>query len=108
MKLLLSLVLTASGTALLCLAEHNSASWTSYDEGITSKTIALNSEPMRVVVDNLNGYVHVKAIDTSEVHVSAHKRIEAETPSDLDQGRKEVKLQITQEQGTATIYYDAP
>src|SRR5689334_24253374 len=108
MKRLTTLMLIASGTALLCLGSSNQDSWPSHDDGITSRALSFTEAPVRLVVDNFDGYVHVKAVDGNEVRLSAHKVIRAGTDRDLEQARKEVKLDIKTEPGSVMVYYDAP
>lgn len=63
---------------------------------------------MRLMIDNVDGYVHIKGVTGSEVRITAHKTIRAETDSDLQQARSEVKLDISEKPGTVSAYYDAP
>jgi hypothetical protein len=103
-----SLLLLASGLAALCLAEHNRDHWALREQETIQKTLSLSAAPMRVVVDNIEGYVHVTATNGSEVRVTAHKTIHADADSDLQQAKSEVKLDITEKPGSVSIYYDAP
>ena len=61
-----------------------------------------------MVIDNIDGYVHVTGVAGSQVRMTAHKTIHAETDSDLDQAKKEVQLELTENPGSVSIYYDAP
>jgi hypothetical protein len=63
---------------------------------------------MRVVVDNIDGYIHVTGASGSQVQVTAHKVIRAETDSDLQDAKNEVKLDMTAKPGSVSVYYDAP
>ena len=63
---------------------------------------------MRLVIDNIDGYVHVAGASGPKVEVTAHKTIRAETASDLQEAKTEVKLDITERPGTVSIYYAAP
>jgi hypothetical protein len=97
------LILAAASSAALA-SEH----WPVREQETIQKTFRLSGEPMRVVVDNIDGYVHVKGYSGSEVHVIAHKSIRADTDSDLRQAKSEVQLQMTEQPGSVSIYYDAP
>ena len=100
--------------AALCLVQPGSASWPDHDhwpvgeQETSEKTLTLSGQPMRLVVDNLDGYVHVKGGSGSQVHVVAHKTIRAETPSDLTRAKSEVRLDMTEEPGSVSIEYNAP
>lgn len=108
MKTIVCLALLAAGQAGLCLASSNSDRWPVREEETLQKTLTLSGEPMRLIADNLDGYVHVTGTSGSQVRVTAHKVIRAETNSDLQQAKDEVKLDMTEKPGTVTIYYDAP
>jgi hypothetical protein len=108
MKTIVCLALLAAGQAGLSLANSNSDRWPVREEETLHKTLTLSGEPMRLIADNLDGYVHVTGTNSSQVHVTAHKTIRAETQSDLQEAKNEVKLDMTEKPGTVTIYYDAP
>lgn len=108
MKKWTCLMLAASGLALVCLAREHSDRWTVRQEDTLEKTLTLSGQPMRLIVDNLDGYVHVTGTNGSRVHVTAHRTIRAETPSDAEQAKNEVKLDMTEQPGTVSIEYMAP
>jgi hypothetical protein len=108
MKFSVCLVLAASGLVALCLAGEHDNRWPVREQETIQRSLTLSGEPMRLMVDDLNGYVHVKGISGSKVEVTAHKTIQAETKSDLDQAKAEVKLDITEKPGSVSVYYDAP
>jgi hypothetical protein len=108
MKFSVYLVLTVTGLASLCFAARRDSTWPIRDQKTTQRTLTLSGEPMRLVVDNVEGYVHVRGASGSKVEVTAHETIHAETESDLQQARDEVKLNITEKPGSVSIYYDAP
>jgi hypothetical protein len=99
--------------ALICSAKgagysNHHDDWPVRDQETIQKTLPLAQSPMRLVIDNVEGYVHVTGVSGSEVRITAHKIIRAETDSDLAQAKSEVKLDITDVPGTVTAYYDAP
>ncbi len=108
MKPIVSLALAASGLAVLCLASSNADRWSVREQETVQKTLTLSGEPMRLLIDNVDGHVHVTGISGSEVKITAHKTIRAETDSDLQEAKNEVKLEMTEKPGTVSIYYDAP
>lgn len=108
MKITFYLALLASGTAALCLASSHSDRWPIRDQQTIQKTLTLSGAPMRLVVDNVNSSVHVTGGDGSQVQVTAHKVIRAETESDLRDAKSEVNLNMTEKPGTVSVYYDAP
>lgn len=102
------LMLFASGWGVLCLAQSHSDRWPVGEQERIEKTLTLSGQPMRLVVDNLDGYVHVTGTSGSEVHLVAQKTIRAETPADLNQAKSEVKLEMSQQPGSVSIEYTAP
>lgn len=110
MKHTVFVALAIGALAALCLARTRPSSdrWSVREEETIHNTLTLSGSPLRLVVDNVNGYVHAKGTDGSEVRVTAHKVIRAETDSDLREAKDEVKLEVTGRPGTVSIYYDAP
>ncbi len=102
------LVVVGTGLAEVCLAHSDPDRWPVREQQTIQKSLTLSGAPMRVVVDNLDGYVHVTGTTGSQVRVTAHKVIRAETESDLTQGKDEVSLQMTEKPGSVSVYYDAP
>jgi hypothetical protein len=107
-KSIFYLVLTAAGLAGLCFGEHRWEHWSVREQETIQKTLTLSGAPMRLVIDNVDGYVHVKGVNGSQVRVTAHKTIRADDASDVQEAKNEVKLEMTEKPGSVSIYYDAP
>src|SRR6266700_7061596 len=107
MRCMIRLVV-ATGLAALCLARPDSDQWSVREQETIQRTLTLSTAPMRLVVDNVDGYVHVTGVSGKEVRVTAHKTIRAETDSDLQEAKSDVKLDITEKPGAISIYYTAP
>src|SRR3954451_22082057 len=101
-------VVCAMLVAAACFAASNSDRWSVREEETIRKTLTLSAAPMRLLVDNVDGYVHVTATSGSQVQVTAHKTIRADADSDLQEAKSEVKLAIEEKPGTVSVYYDAP
>lgn len=109
MKIKLFSALTGSMLAVCsATAGDHHGDWPMRDQETIQKNLPLTDAPMRLVVDNVEGYVHVVGATGSEVRITAHKTIRAETDADLAQAKSEVNLNITQKPGTVSAYYDAP
>ena len=110
MKYSLYAALTLTALSAFCLArsDRKSDRWSVREQETIQNTLTLSGDPMRLVVDNVSGYVHATGTNGSEVRVTAHKVIRAETDSDLREAKSEVKLEVTGRPGTVSIYYDAP
>jgi hypothetical protein len=108
MKITLYLALLASASAGLYPAFASSDRWPVREQQTIQKTLTLSGQPMRLVVDNVDGYIHITGVSGSQVQVNAHKVTRAETDSDLQEAKNEVKLEMTEKPGTVSVYYDAP
>src|SRR3954471_24476575 len=108
MKTGVCLALAACGLGALCLANSSSERWPVKEEETIEKTFALSGEPNRVVIDNLEGYVHATASAGSSIHIKAHKIIRAEADADLAQAKRDVKLDMSEKPGQVSVYYAAP
>src|SRR5450432_750656 len=108
MKLFLQVLLFTVALAALRLHAHDSERWPVREQATTTKSFAISAQPMRVVLDNIEGYIHVTGTSGDQVRMVIHKTIRAETDADLDKARHEVDLQLTADAGTVTAYYAAP
>lgn len=108
MKISMFLMLSACGLAVLCLAGPRSDKWPVREQETIEKTLSLAGGTGRLVVDNVDGYVHVTGIEGSSVRVKAHKIVRAETDNDWTEAKSEVKLAISEKPGQVSVYYDAP
>src|SRR3954447_3621757 len=108
MKTRVCLSLAACGLGALCLANSSSERWPVRGEETIEKTLPLSGAPNRLVIENVDGYVHATASAGSSVHITAHKTIRAETDADLAQGKRDVKLDISGKPGEVSVYYEAP
>jgi hypothetical protein len=66
------------------------------------------SAPKKIIVDDINGSIHVAGYAGSEVRLVAHKRLRADSSETADQARREVKLDISQDANTVRFYVDGP
>ncbi|MGA2595360.1 MAG: hypothetical protein ABSH32_36165 [Bryobacteraceae bacterium] len=73
------------------------------------KTYPLSgSAPKKVIVDNLNGSIHVTGYAGSEVRLVAHKHLSADSSEAAERARREVTLEITQDANAVRFYVDGP
>ncbi|MBV8708054.1 MAG: hypothetical protein JO028_12775 [Acidobacteriaceae bacterium] len=108
MRVAVYLALMAARFAVPYVGGSDSEHWSVREQETIGKVLTLSGPPMRVVVDNVDGYVHVTGTGGSQVRVTAHKTIRAETDTDLQEAKNEVKLEMTEKPGAVSIYYDAP
>jgi DUF4097 and DUF4098 domain-containing protein YvlB len=108
MTRIVCLALLTTGLGVVCPAGSREKAWPLREQRTIQKSLPLSAEPMRLIVDNLIGYVHVVGTGGSGVEITAHESIHAETESDLKLAQNEVSLDITDTSGTVTAYYKAP
>lgn len=103
---MLTLAVSLAAASHLLASYHED--WPVRHQESIVKKFNLPNAGARVDVDNVNGYVHVTATESSEVELRAHETIKAETDNDLSLARKEVSLDVKEDPGTLSILYDAP
>lgn len=69
---------------------------------------ATTSEPKKVVVDNMDGFIDVVGYDGDEVQLVAHKEICAESDGKIKEAKADVTLEIKEEANKIVFYVDAP
>jgi hypothetical protein len=62
----------------------------------------------KVIVDNVNGSIHVTGYAGNEIRLVAHKRLRADSSETAEQARRDVKLDISQDANTVRFYVDGP
>jgi hypothetical protein len=63
--------------------------------------------PQKLLVDNINGYVHVTG-GSNEVQVSVNRHTRAWSQQALEEANKEVKLDMSQQGNFVRLYVDGP
>jgi hypothetical protein len=64
--------------------------------------------PRKVIVDNVEGSIQVTGSAGNDVRLVAHKQIRADSAGKVDQARREVTLNTSQDDNTITFYVDGP
>jgi hypothetical protein len=103
----------AAVLTLVCLPalaqRHWRDSWRYEDkEDIRRSFPASGSDPHKLLVDNITGYVHVTGYAGSEIQVSVAKHIGARSTSALEDAKREVKLDMSQQGNFVRLYVDGP
>ncbi|MBI3472840.1 MAG: hypothetical protein HY013_15900, partial [Candidatus Solibacter usitatus] len=62
----------------------------------------------RIEVDNVRGSIHVAGDDAREIRMTVTETVHAESKEDLERARREVKLDITEKEGTLRLCADGP
>jgi hypothetical protein len=98
----------AFGLLLACLPLMASAAEVEQNETIQKTYPLSGAAPKKVIVDNVNGSIHVTGYAGSEVRLVAHKRLRADSSEEAEQARRDVKLDISQGENTVRFYVDGP
>jgi hypothetical protein len=98
---------------LLCLPalaqRHWRDSWRYEDkEDIRRSFPSAGSDPHKLLVDNISGFVHVTGYAGSEIQVSVAKHIGARSTNALEDAKREVKLDMSQQGNFVRLYVDGP
>jgi hypothetical protein len=70
--------------------------------------MASGTSPKKLLVDNLNGFIHVNAYAGSEIRVSVERSTTAESKEALAEATRNVKLDMSQEGNVVRLYADTP
>jgi hypothetical protein len=70
--------------------------------------VASGENVARLISDQINGPIRVTGGSGSEIQMTIEKRIRAEMKSDLEEAKRDVKLEFTQEGNTVRLYEDGP
>jgi DUF4097 and DUF4098 domain-containing protein YvlB len=62
----------------------------------------------KLLVDNINGNIHVTGISGSTLHFKAEKLIAAESNEALAEAKRDVKLDVSTQGGFVRLYVDGP
>jgi len=91
------------------VAIHDSDSKLSVQEKETiRKTFSLNPSHRALTVDNVNGSIEVVGTSSDQVQMVVEETIKAESKEKVDQARKEVTLDTTQNDDGLRLYVNGP
>lgn len=71
-------------------------------------TFSKSVESREFEIDNVNGSIQVVGEKRKDVLLVVHKKIKARSKKKLEEAKKEIKLDITEDDGVISIYVDAP
>jgi len=80
---------------------------TEQDEKV-EKTFAVGGAPAQLIVDNINGSIHVTGQPGSEIHVVAHRHLRADSAEKAAEANRDVRLDMSQDGNTVRLYVDGP
>ena len=72
------------------------------------RTFQLGANDRKLIIENINGGIVVTADSGNDVRVTVRERWKAPTQAELEEGRREVKLEMEQTGNTVRLYLDGP
>jgi hypothetical protein len=73
-----------------------------------SFNVSAGSDPKKLLVDNMHGIIHASGYSGSEIRVTVHKETRGRSASALEEAKREVKLDISQQGNYVRLYEDGP
>ena len=95
-------------TAVLALIVMASAGAQDIEDKRTIQRSFKAGSPARLEIDNVNGAIHVSGHDSTLIEVTATETVRAESKDLLDQARRDVRLDITDDAKGVRLYVDGP
>lgn len=109
MRWILATAVTTAWVAVVCLTAQERHNWSVHEEQAIPKAASLpNNGTSSVMVDNVDGYVHVTGASSPEVRLNAHETIRAASSEELERARREVTLKTETGPREVSVVYDAP
>jgi hypothetical protein len=104
------LIALAAAFVPLLAAQHRQSDWTFEDRETINRTfkVAAGDNVSKLLVDNVNGYIHVTGGAGSEIQVKVEKHFRAESQSDLDKAKHDVTLDMSQDGNSVKLYENGP
>lgn len=97
--------------AIACLPALHADGWKNwkYDEQETiRKTFDVSGTGRKLLVDNVSGSIHVTGYEGNQVQVSVQKHIYGRSPEAVQDAKRDVKLDMSQQGSYVRLYVDGP
>jgi hypothetical protein len=95
--------------ALALLMALPAMAWDVEQHEDIQKTFTLSgSAPAKIIVDNVDGSIHVTGVAGNEVRLAVHRRVRADSAEKAAEAQREVRLDISQDGNTVRLYVDGP
>lgn len=111
MRLTLTSLLFAVTLPVTALAQHrDDHDWRVRDQESINRSfdVSAGTGPQKLLVDNISGYVHVTGYSGREVQVKVQKHIGADSNEALQEAKRDVKLDMSQQGNFVRLYVDGP
>ena len=90
--------------------DRHGRNWRVEDKENVNRTfdVSAGSGPQKLLVDNVNGYIHVTGYSGRQIQLTAVKQIGADSSEAAAEGKRDVKLDISQQGNFVRLYVDGP
>lgn len=105
-----ALLTTALLVPGLLVAQRNGPDWKQQEQETIRRSFSVPAPagPQKLLVDNVNGFIHVTGYNGSEVQVTVQKHIGADSTEALAEAKRDVKLDMNQQGNYVRLYVDGP
>ena len=95
---------------VLAWGQRGESNWKFEDQETIRRSFDVSSaaNAKKLLVDNLNGFIHVNGYGGKEVQVTVQKHIRAESNEAMAEAKRDVKLDMSQQGNFVRLYEDGP
>jgi hypothetical protein len=91
----------------VCARDYD-RNWKLDEKESIRKTFDVGTSGRKLLVDNIHGYVHVTGYSGTQVQVSVDKHILADRTEAVEEAKRDVKLDMSQQGSFVRLYEDGP
>ncbi len=103
--------LTLPAMILLTVLAAGAADWRDWkyeDNETLTRSFDVRGSGRKLLVDNISGFIHVTGYDGTQIQVNVHKHIQARSPEAVQDAKRDVKLDMSQQGSFVRLYEDGP
>ncbi len=82
--------------------------WKFEDQETITRSFDVRGAGRKLLVDNVSGFIHVTGYDGTQVQVSVHKHVYGRSAEAVQQAKRDVKLDMSQQGSYVRLYEDGP
>jgi len=94
----------------LAWGQHGESSWKFENRETIHRSFDVSSasNPKKLLLDNMNGFIHINGYAGKEIQVTVEKHIRAESGAALADAQRDVTLDLSQQGNSVRLYEDGP
>ena len=110
LALLILAMLIPTAVPLLGVGPDDERNWRVNEQETIHKTFDVSSasNPKKLLVDTISGFIHVTGYGGSQVQVSVVKQIHADSNEAAQEAKRDIKLDLSQQGNFVRLYEDGP